>query len=132
MKPFIAAIAGILTAVLLTRLGEMAGNYLFPLDSAQLNLDNISMRDLMLHLPVKVLLSVVVAHFIGLIIGLFVARLIDKSTMLPLYFVSGIMLLLSLINVLILPHPVWFVVLDLGLLILIGVLFIRLFSKGKG
>lgn len=129
MKPFIAAIAGILSAIVFVRLGEMAGHFLFPLDAAQLNIDNISMRDLMLHLPLKVLLSVVVAHFIGLIIGLFVARLIDKSTMLPLYFVSGIMLLLSLINVLILPHPMWFVLADLGLQLLVAILFFRVVRK---
>lgn len=129
MKPFIAAIAGILSAVILVRIGELAGHFLFPVDPEVLKLEPMAMRDLMLHLPAKNLLAVVVAHFIGLLVGLLVSRLIVRTSILTVYFVAGIMIFLSLINVLILPHPVWFICADLGLQLVVAFLFIRQLGK---
>ena len=58
------------------------------------------------------LAMIALAHVLGLVIGLWVTRKIEHQTKLPLFFVSLSMIIGSLVNVAMIPHPIWFSILD--------------------
>lgn len=58
------------------------------------------------------LVMIVLAHVVGLVVGLWVTRKIERQTSLPLFFVALSMVIGSLVNVAMIPHPIWFSILD--------------------
>lgn len=75
------------------------------------------------------LVMIFIAHILGLFVGLIIAKKIEKNSSMPLFFVSLSMIVGSLINVAMIPHPLWFGIIDpLGL---IGVAFLMYKWSGK-
>ena len=66
-----------------------------------------------------------VAHVLGILIGLFLARLICKTSNVPIYIIGGLHLLGTVVNWILIPAPTWFMAVDLGLPILIIIYFLR-------
>lgn len=65
------------------------------------------------------------AHVLGVFVGLFVARLICKTSNVPIYIIGGLHLLGTIVNWIWIPAPTWFMAIDLGLPILIIIYFLR-------
>ncbi len=129
MRSFLAAIGGIITAGLVIMVLERLGHALMPF---KLHIDPHDIEQLKLlvfKIPVQNLIAVIVAHGIGVLAGLFVARLIDKKSLGPLFGVGGIITLFTGINLLVLPHPMWFIIADLGIVVLVSALFIYKIKK---
>jgi hypothetical protein len=79
-----------------------------------------------LHLiPVQMYISVVVAHGLGLLIGLLIAKAIDKTSKISLYIIAGFFLIGTIANLSMIPHPMWFAVADIAVIALVGLLMIR-------
>jgi len=52
------------------------------------------------------------AHFLGIFSGLLVARILCKTSRAPLYIVVGFHMLATILNLMQIPHPTWFAVVD--------------------
>lgn len=122
MRVFLAAIFGVLIGGIGIWFFEFLGHYLFPVNFKITTLEEAKL--MMFKMPALTLVSVIVAQGIGLLIGLMVARLIDKKTLGSLFGVSGILLLMTILNLLVIPHPTWFMVTNLTVMISISILFI--------
>lgn len=125
MKLFYATFAGVIAAFISMMFLEGLGHSLFPIpfEVDPKNLDAIADK---LHLiPVQMYISVVFAHGIGLLIGLLIAKLIDKASKISLYIIAGFFLVGTVVNLFMIPHPIWFAIADLGIVVLVGLLMIR-------
>lgn len=65
------------------------------------------------------------AHIFGILTGLIAARLICKTSNIPIYIVGGLHIVGTVINIFMIPAPGWFIVVDLILPILIILFFLR-------
>ncbi len=64
-----------------------------------------------------ILVMIFLAHVVGLFSGLLVARKIEKESSMPLFFVSLSTIVGALVNIAMVPHPIWFSLMDpIGLL----------------
>lgn len=125
MRSFLAALAGIVSAGVAIWLFEFLGHLLFPI--GDLNIDPTDMdaiKQIMFQIPTGALVAVILAHALGLFVGLIVARIIDKSSLAALFGVAGIITLMTLINLLIIPHPTWFLIADLAGVLIVATWFI--------
>lgn len=126
MKLFYATFAGVIAAFISMMFLEGLGHSFFPIpfEVDPENLDAIADK---LHLiPVQMYISVVLAHGIGLLIGLLIAKSIDKASKISLYIIAGFFLVGTVVNLFMIPHPVWFAFADLGIVVLVGLLMIRI------
>lgn len=125
MKLFYATFAGVITAFISMMFLEGLGHSLFPIpfEVDPKNLDAIA--DKLYLIPVQMYISVVFAHGIGLLIGLLIAKSIDKASKISLYIIAGFFLVGTIANLSMIPHPMWFAVADIGIVVLVGFLIIR-------
>jgi len=61
--------------------------------------------------------------------GLIVARLICNTSNIPIYIIGGLHMVATVINVIWIPAPTWFIIVDLVLPILIILYFLRTKKK---
>jgi protein-S-isoprenylcysteine O-methyltransferase Ste14 len=54
-------------------------------------------------IPIGAKIFVVIAHFVGIVVGMFIAAKIPKQSMVPSYSVGALMLTATLFNISILP-----------------------------
>lgn len=120
MKNVLATIVGFIVASLTVYIFEsLIGHNLFPLPD---NIDPMNMESIKenMHLiPVGSKIFVVIAHFMGIVVGMLVASLISKTSMVPSYIVGGLMLAATAFNLIMLPKETWFLLTD-GILAIIG------------
>jgi len=120
MKSVLATIIGFIVASLTVYIFEsLIGHALFPLPD---NIDPMNMqsiKDNMHLIPVGSKVFVIIAHFMGIVVGMLVAILISKSTLIPSYIVGGLMLAATAFNLIMLPKETWFLLSD-GILAIIG------------
>ena len=106
VKNIVAAIVGIIIAVLVVGLVEMAGHMIFPPPEG---LDITNPEDqarLMEVIPLGAKIAVMVAWFAGAFSGVFAARRIG-STSWPSWLVTALMIAASFYTTTLFPHPVW-------------------------
>lgn len=65
------------------------------------------------------------AHVLGILVGLSVARLICRTSNIPIYIIGGFQMVGTVIVSFIIPAPIWFNIVDLILPILIILYFLR-------
>ncbi|MBU2928597.1 hypothetical protein [Winogradskyella psychrotolerans] len=120
MRHVLATIIGFIAASLSVYLIEnLIGHNLFPLpDGADpLNMDWLSNN--MNKIPVGMKICVVIAHFVGVYIGMLVAAKISKTSMVPSYIVGALMLAATFFNIVMLPKELWFTLSD-GVFAIVG------------
>ena len=110
-----AGIAGVVIAMALVWLIEMVGHSVYPpppnLDFANADV----MRAYIDTLPVGALLFVAGAWFVGTLGGTAAAcKIGDAKPMIFAIVVGGLMLVATVMNLFIIPHPLWFAVLGVG------------------
>lgn len=124
MKLFLATVLGILAAGISIWVFELLGHMLFPIPF-KIQMDDLeAFKAAMFKIPFKSLLAVVIAHGLGLLIGLFAARKVDSSTTAPMYGVASFIMLFTVINLLMIPHPIWFTLADIGIILLTTIAYI--------
>ncbi|MFK7787168.1 MAG: hypothetical protein AB8B56_18750 [Crocinitomicaceae bacterium] len=74
-------------------------------------------------------LTPLAAHVFGILIGLIVARLICKTSNIPIYIIGGLHMAATVANIFMIPAPTWFIIVDLVLPILIILYFLRTKKK---
>ncbi|RNC86859.1 MAG: hypothetical protein ED556_05400 [Winogradskyella sp.] len=120
MKNILATIVGLIVASLSVYVFEsLIGHNLFPLPEGANPMDMEWIKNNMDKIPIGSKVFVVIAHFVGIVIGMFVAAKISKTSMIPSYIVGIFMLLATLFNIIMLPKELWFTLSD-GILTIIG------------
>lgn len=114
-KNIAAGIAGVVIAGALVWLVEMIGHSVYP-PPADLDFGNPdSMRAYMATIPLGALLFVAGAWFIATLVGTLAACKIGSAK--PLTFavvVGGLMLIATAMNLVMIPHPIWFSILGVA------------------
>ncbi|WP_431158336.1 hypothetical protein [Winogradskyella poriferorum] len=120
MKNVLATIVGFIVASITVYIFEtLIGHNLFPLPEGANPMDMEWIKNNMDQIPMGAKICVVIAHFAGIVVGMFVAAKISKKSMVPSYIVGALMLLATLFNIVMLPKELWFTLSD-GLLIIVG------------
>ncbi len=119
MKNILATIVGILVAGITVHLFEaVIGHNLFTFPEGA-KLDDMEwIKNNMDKIPLGSKIFVIIGHFLGIIVGMFVAAKISKTSMIPSYISGGIMLLATLAISFMLPKELWFLLTDCGLAII--------------
>lgn len=106
-----AGVAGVLVAMLSVWLVQKIGHAVYPLPADIDVNDTEAMKTYVASLPIGALLFVIASYFIGTTVGTCVACAI--GTMLPRVFailIGCLMLVATTMNVMMIPHPTWFVI----------------------
>lgn len=120
MRNVLATIVGFIVASLVVYIFEsLIGHNLFPLPETIDPMNMESIKENMHLIPVGSKVFVVIAHFMGIVVGMLVASLISKTSMIPSYIVGGLMLAATAFNIIMLPKETWFFLAD-GILAIIG------------
>lgn len=129
MKNILATIVGLIVASLTVYLFEtLIGHTLFPLPEGANPMDMEWIKNNMDQIPTGAKVMVVIGHFMGIVVGMFVAGLISKTSMVPAYIVGGLMLAATIFNVAILPKELWFSISDIVLAV-VGLLIGKSLAK---
>lgn len=125
MKLFYATFAGVIAAFIAMMFLEGLGHSLFPIpfEIDPNNLD--SLKDKLHLIPVQMYIAVALAHGLGVLIGLLIASAIDKTSKISLYIIGGFFLFGTVANLFMIPHPMWFAIADVGVVVLVVFLMIR-------
>lgn len=110
-----AGVAGIVIAMVLVWLVEMAGHAVYPPPEGLDFADADAMRAYIETVPLGALLFVAAAWFVGTVCGTCAACAIGTAR--PLIFagvVGGLMLAATITNLVMIPHPLWFAILGVG------------------
>ncbi len=116
MKPFLATFLGLIATFAATSGLVALTHVLFPIPAELMTGDEVNIE----LIPTVSYVGVALAHGLGLLIGLLVARSIDKMTIYPLYILAGFFLLGTVANLYAIPHPLWFAIADIGIMLIIG------------
>jgi hypothetical protein len=134
LKKIIAVLAGILTGFILIGLVEALGQYIFPTPAELLstNPEFPEASEWIEAIPLEQMLMVLLAYVLGSFGAGFITTSISPSKSLSL--ITGFILLISgTINVLLIPHPLWFTIISISLYIPFayggGIISIRMFKK---
>ena len=120
MKNVLATILGFISAAFMVYVFEtLIGQSLFPLPEGANPMDLEWIKNNMNQIPMGSKIFVVIAHFIGIILGMLVATKISKVSMIPSYIVGAIMLAATFFNIYVLPKELWFTFSD-GILVILG------------
>ena len=129
MKNLLATITGFIAASFTVYFFEtLIGQNLFPLPEGANPMNMEWIKNNMDQIPMGSKVFVVIAHFIGIITGMFVAAKISKGSMIPSYIVGALMLVATFFNILILPKELWFTLSD-GILVILGFLIGKSFAN---
>ena len=116
MKNVLATIAGFIVASLTVYIFEsLIGHQLFPLPEDANPMDMEWIKNNMDQIPTGAKVMVVIGHFMGIVVGMFVAGFISKTSMVPAYIVGGLMLAATIFNIIMLPKELWFSISDIVL-----------------
>lgn len=131
-RAFLAAIAGIATAFITIFVIEMIGMRLFPVEQ-RIRPENYEQLKLMMaSIPVGALITVSIGHGLSVLAGAFVINRIEASAMVGMLILFVLILVSTIMNLVALPHPLWFMITDITLVILGGLLSWKLFNwKGS-
>lgn len=84
-----------------------------------------AIREMMKSFTVVDFMIPLAAHVLGILAGLIVARLICKTSNIPIYIIGALHILGTIVNIFMIPAPTWFIIVDLILPIIIIVYFLR-------
>lgn len=108
MKNFIAVVAGLAAGMFIIIIAEFISSSAYPLP-ADLNFtDKNSLKEYIENVPSGALMIVLAAWALGSFAGGLVSSLISDKRIKSALITGGVLLLLGLINLITLPHPLWF------------------------
>jgi hypothetical protein len=121
MKDIFIGLTATVIGLVIVFIGETIGHALFPLPPEIIpgSLDSLRAN---LHLvPHSALFSVIIAHAVAAFVAVGSAERFSTRTCVS-YIVGGIFILVTLVNLLMLPHPRWFFYFDLSAVVIASLL----------
>ncbi len=131
MRHVLATIAGFIVASVVVYIFEsLIGHNLFPLPEGSDPMDMEWIKNNMHLIPTGSKVFVVIAHFMGIVVGMSIAGFISKTSMVPSYIVGALMLAATAFNLIVLPKETWFLIAD-ALLAILGFFIGKKLAKSK-
>ncbi len=128
MRTISSAIIGIITCFVLIYAIEMIGMNLFPV-KVKINPKNYNeFKALIDSIPLPALIIIIVGHGVSLFAGIYVSKKIQNKSSIPFLLVFLVMLMATISNLAMIPHPIWFKIADIGIVILAGLISWRTFK----
>jgi uncharacterized membrane protein YfcA len=127
MRQFLATVAGLASGVFVIMLIQFLGDQIVRVEISATTPEEFIKA--VKNLPPKAFIPVAISHAFGALLGMIISRRITKKTIAPLVYVGAILTLLTLVNLLSFPHPIWFWVLDLGLISITSIAYITTRKK---
>ena len=119
MKNVLATIVGIIVAGFTVHIFEaLLGHNLFTFPEGAKPSDMEWLKSNMDKIPMGSKIFVIIGHFVGVIVGMFVAAKIPKVSMVPSYIAGGLMVLATFAVSFMLPKELWFIIADCALAII--------------
>ncbi len=113
-KYVLPVVVGAMSGMILITLGEMAIHHMYPLPPGTDLYDADSLAKAMKQMPESALLFLLVNYVISSFLAGIIATLISgRVTLRPALVVGIVLTLAGLYNVIVLPHPMWFSMLNL-------------------
>lgn len=113
MKNVLGILAGLISAFVVIFLVEKAGHSIFPVAENIDFGDKEALKKIIDTMPFGALITVIIAYAIGSFAGGFVCALISENSKVRNSVITGfILLIFGLINLFMIPHPVWFMILN--------------------
>lgn len=103
---------------------EHLGWELFPLPDSINPMDPESLKQNIELIPKGSMIFVIIAHALGTFSGMILAGFISKKSLIPSFIVGGLMIMATIANLIMIPSPIWFIILDL-----FGVILAFIFAK---
>lgn len=133
LRPVLAVLAGVVVGGVLIWVVENIGLYLFPPPPDIDMTDPESLRTMMQRAPLGALLSVLVGWTLGAFTASLTAIRISRlGVPWPGWVAAGIMVALSVVNMVMIPHPFWFMAAALLFMSAAGWGAGRLMTEGPG
>ncbi len=124
-RSFLAVLLGVIASFIIIMMLELVGHVIFPVPEG-INLKvEIEFKSYVSQMSFMEFLPVLLAHFIGVFVGCISALKFGRGNKIPVYIVGCFVLVGSIVNVINIPHPVWFIVADIGLVILGLILVVK-------
>lgn len=110
MMRILAVLAGCVVGILFIFMGEALSHALYP-PPPQLDPNNIhQLAEIMAQTPVMALIIVLAGAFAGSFVGGIIASTISKGDKKAALLVGGVFTILGGINLIAIPHPLWFTI----------------------
>ena len=130
LRNTLAAMAGALTGMMLILAIQKFALSLYPLPAGLDPKDAAAMKAYFQTLPLGAFLMVLLSYFVGVLAGAHVAgRFSSDGGSRQAVMVTGLFVFASLLNLLGLPHPVWFWFANFAVVIVAGWIGIKLLPK---
>lgn len=119
MRNVLATIIGFIVASATVYIFEtLLGQSFFPLPEGANPMDMEWLKNNMHVIPTGAKVFVIIGHFMGIVLGMLVAGLISKTSMIPAYIVGVLMLAATIFNIVMLPKENWFLISDIVLAVI--------------
>ena len=118
LRKLCAVLTGVIVSLLVVSGIESIGHIVYPPPGVMDLSDSVMLRKYVSTLPVGAFVFVLVAWVFGTVLGGMVACVIARKR--PRVYsriIGGVMLLLSTMNMLYIPHPLWFSVIAVALIL---------------
>lgn len=123
LKRILAVIGGIVAGSLTVAAVEMLGHYLYPLPAGMKSDDMEAMKEYISNAPFMALFFVIIAYALAaLVVGFVSTKIANDGKNKYAIIGGGIFVIITIINLAMLPTPVWFWVLGIAVwgLVLVG------------
>lgn len=125
-KNIISIVAALFLAGLVTAIVEFVGHLIFPVAQIQTN-DKAAIAEIMKNMPVGAFMMIALAWGLGTFVGAVVVGMQSESKpQRKVMIFAGIEILVAIVNMLAIPHPLWFWLLGLSTCVLSAILGGRL------
>lgn len=131
MKTTLATFLGVIAGMFTIFAVHWCSHYLFPLPQELNPNDPESIRANFDLIPLGALLMVALAHGLGIVVGSLTARKFDNLSLVPVYMVASFFMIATLLNLMAIPHPTWFWLLDLTIVVFPALIFISKWRKNS-
>jgi hypothetical protein len=109
MRSVLSVLAGVVTAIVVIMLVQLASSVIFPLPAGIDPTNRDSMAAYVRAMSAGTYVMVILSYALGSLAGGYVASMISLSIQTAMV-VGGIQSLMGIINLVSLPHPLWFTV----------------------
>ncbi len=130
MKKLWAVLTGIAVAVVVVIVGDILSHKIYPLPEGLDFTDQDQVAAYMKVIPSGALIAVIVGQLLGLLAGgLVVIKMAKESK--PLHIFCLIFILMSIMNLLMIAHPMWFAIASIAGLALVYFTLYKLINSSK-
>jgi len=130
VRNVLAMLAGVIVAMVLMVLLQSVAHRVYPPPPGLDFTDPAVRESIMIKAPVGALLIVLASYFVGTLVGAWVAaRLSADAPLRQGYLIGALLVVASVMNLRAIPHPLWFIVANIAVVIVAAYVGARLGVK---